>query len=75
MQVFGAISLPLEKNYAVQHFISSLGTFKKLLQQDIDKVNQNKLRYQPVAASKEEEIVWLMFNYYKCTSEVKLNIK
>ncbi len=45
------------------------------MQLDMEKANRNKLRYQPVAASREEETVWLMFSCCGCTPEIKLNIE
>ena len=41
----------------------------------MDEANLNKLRCQPVAASREEETVRLMFSCCGCTPEVKLNIE
>lgn len=45
------------------------------MQFDTNKANWNKLQYQPVAASREEEIVRLMFSYCECTSDIKLSTK
>lgn len=41
----------------------------------MDKTNKNKFQYQPVIVSKEKETIWLIFSYYRCTLEVKLNIE
>ncbi len=75
MRVFRATSLPYEEDYVVQRSSSPLLTSRKRLRLDMEEANRNKLRYQPVAASREEETIRLMFSYYRCTSEVKLNIK
>lgn len=62
MQVFKTTLLSLEEDYAIQHSISFLRIYRKRLQFNIDKANKNKLRYQPVAAWKEEQTVRLMFS-------------
>ncbi len=75
MRVFRATSQPLEEDYAVQRSISPLGTSRKQSCLDMDDANRNKLRCQPVAASREEETVRLIFSCCGCTPEVKLNVE
>ena len=46
---------------------------KKRSQEEVDEINRKRLRFQPMAATREEETVRLMFSYCPCTPEVKLN--
>lgn len=39
----------------------------------VDSANMKKLRFLPIAFSREKKTIWLMFRYYKCLPAIKIN--
>lgn len=65
-------SLPPD-DYLVENLVSPLETTRKRSRNEVDETNRKKLRYQPMATTREEETVRLMFSCCGCTPEIKLN--
>ena len=53
--------------------VGPVRVLKKRLQEKVDKTNRKRLRFQPMAAIREQETVRLMFSCCPCTPKVKQN--